>query len=349
MELINSTGLVAELVAGLAPEVGSDAKLAALTAKATFTVEPSGEVRIDEQAPYPLYPGDEGTPLGVLPTDLPTRRTSAFEVTMLGAAYAPKAKPIDEGIISVTVGDVTNGILVTGDRRWVEGPDGPVLSPPATFTRMPLTWERAFGGTAEVWLDANSTVEVMHAVNPRGRGFDPTEDLNRMGDRMYVAPGFPRTTYERLAPNLEDPERPITASTDTPHPLCFAPTTQDTGLRMHRLAEAYRARLEADEPVEIDPNLAALRAHPRWVFQRAPLGEVVTIRGCHPEGTIEFRLPSAVPQMDFVLGERTGTRELVPQLLMLLPEERRFYVVYRTFFLMAPDEGEERSARLRFE
>ena len=50
---------------------------------------------------------------------------------------------------------------------------------------------------------------------------------------------------------------------------------------------------------------------------------------------------------DYELGERAGTRELGPQLLMLLPEESRFYLVYRHFFTMEVTQGMQRSFRLR--
>jgi hypothetical protein len=50
---------------------------------------------------------------------------------------------------------------------------------------------------------------------------------------------------------------------------------------------------------------------------------------------------------DYVLGGRSGTRELVPQLLMLLPEARRFYLVYRASFTMEVQPEIERAFRLR--
>jgi hypothetical protein len=50
---------------------------------------------------------------------------------------------------------------------------------------------------------------------------------------------------------------------------------------------------------------------------------------------------------DSELGSRQGARELEPHLLVLLPDERRFYLVYRHFFTFQAAPDERRSFRLR--
>lgn len=236
-----------------------------------------------------------------------------------------------------------------GDRQWVQSANGTELTPPVPFLQMPLTWERAFGGAAEVWLDESSPAEVMHTVNPRGRGFDPSDGVENLGRQLYVAPDFPRTAYRHVAPNLESLHERIGSPTDAPEPLCFAPAPPDVTLSAVRWAQRHSEQLETDPRFEFPAEVLSLRAHPDLVFARAPLGQPVCLRGCHPRNEYRFVLPEAVPLMDYVLGDRNGTRELIPQALVLLPEEERFYIVYRRFFLMRPDEGEERSVRLRFE
>lgn len=89
MELVNTTPLACELTVGLAPQHGRRVKQAAITAKATFTMDALGRVSLDTEAPYPFFAADEWTPLGILPNDLPIRRDSAFEVMLLGFAHAP--------------------------------------------------------------------------------------------------------------------------------------------------------------------------------------------------------------------------------------------------------------------
>jgi hypothetical protein len=52
---------------------------------------------------------------------------------------------------------------------------------------------------------------------------------------------------------------------------------------------------------------------------------------------------------DYVAADRRGTRELVPQLLVLLPEERAFYLVFRHGFDLRHTPTAERTMRLRLE
>ncbi|HUN80811.1 MAG TPA: hypothetical protein VMV81_04800, partial [Phycisphaerae bacterium] len=62
-----------------------------------------------------------------------------------------------------------------------------------------------------------------------------------------------------------------------------------------------------------------------------------------------FPLPALRLVADYVAGEKSGARELAPHLLMLLPEEKRFYIVYRTAFTMVVQPESERGFRLRLE
>lgn len=345
MELVNTSPVAAELVVSDDSTL-EDAKRGCLTAKATFLVEPDGCIVLDPDSTMVLQAEDGETPLGILPSDLLHRRNRAFEVMLLAAAYAPYGRPVEEMAVTLSLGTHSVSLRVVGDREWIDGPDGPVLSAPVPFVRMPLTWERAFGGRAEVWLDERSTTQIQHPLNPRGRGFDPTRDIEGLAKLVYTADGFPRTDYVRLAPNLESPYEPISSPTDAPEPVCFAPIPRDCGIGLRRVGQAL------EQPEDEQPELTevvGLRAVPQLVFEEAPLGQPVRLTGCRPEGDFSFVLPKTVPVMDYVLGERRGSRALTPQVLVLLPEERRFYIVYRHFFRMRAAEGEERSARLRFE
>ena len=309
MELINTTGVACELTVGLAPEHG-DAKQGVITAKATFMVGSNGRVTLDTQDPYPVLSGDEETPLGVLPMDLPIRRGPAFEVMMLGAAYAPGGQPATDTVVTLAVGDTARHLRVVGNRRWVDGPEGPVLTAPEPFVRMPLTWERAFGGSAEVWLDPRSTTEVMHAANPRGRGFDPSRDLANLGSALYVAPGFPRTTYERLAPNLEDPQRPIQFPTDAPGPVCFAPTAVDMGLQMQRVGELHRPQIRTRRAGSVLTRADLFPRPPDVGARTSAARSAGDHHRLRPKRNLRFVLPDTRPVMDYVIGARTGSREL---------------------------------------
>jgi len=69
--------------------------------------------------------------------------------------------------------------------------------------------------------------------------------------------------------------------------------------------------------------------------------------GMSPRGKLSFTIPPLRVIADYVLGDRTGTRELAPQLMVLLPEQMRFYIVYRASFTLETTPSMERSFRLR--
>ena len=77
------------------------------------------------------------------------------EFLVAGAAHAPNAAPVAGLRVGAQLGSRTKTLNVLGDRFW----DGNAASPPAPFTTMPITWERAYGGPAE-------------PTNPLGLGAD---------------------------------------------------------------------------------------------------------------------------------------------------------------------------------
>ena len=94
------------------------------------------------------YHGEPGLSASItVPYDFaPEKPLTEFIVT--GSAVAPEGKPVTELIAGFRVdGLISKTIRVVGDRVWREGLV-PGISPsaPAPFTRMPLTYERAFGG-----------------------------------------------------------------------------------------------------------------------------------------------------------------------------------------------------------
>lgn len=342
MRLINSTCLPATLaVSRLYP--ASD-RIGTVVAKATFRMDPGGAV-IERQDPYPIWSEDQETALGVLPRDDVPRRDSVFEVILLGVAHAPLGKDVRVHEVSLAVGSERRSLVVVGDRVWEEAGGAPRISAPASFSRMPLTWRRAFGGACEVEIDAGSFLTVSEPRNALGRGFDPAPAAHGLAGALHSPPGYPRFDATRRLPNIEAPESLIHAWDDAPAPVCWATVPLDSAIH------AARCVAHVDEagsvPVELLES-AYHRAHPSWVIAVPPAAAEVALHGLSPSGAMDFRLPALRVFADYEVDLRTGTRELAPQLLVILPEERRFYLVYRSSFTFAYPGG-DRSMRLRVE
>lgn len=349
MDLINSTPLPAELRAG--PLHGTDLRVAALLAKATFRIEKNGVLELETQEPVPLFPQDVETELGLIPRDDLVRQDETFEVILLGAAYAPVGRSVTSTTVSLAVGAVHHELLVVGDRFWVGSPRSLSMTPPRPFTRMPLTWSRAFGGTASVLIDHEAIVDVSEARNREGRGFDAAAAAQQLAASLKVPPGYPALVDAnslRPLPNLEDPYARITRPEDAPDPLCWATLTLDSGLHIQRALKGLDPeKLTPEELVGHEPFL--YRAHPQWVLPMPPERAPMTLQNGTPDGLLRTALPSLRVVFDYTNDDRTATRDLVPQMLVLYPEEARLTITFRKPFTFPFREGTERCVRLRTE
>lgn len=127
------------------------------------------------------------------------------DVLLVGEAHAPRGKPVDTCLVSVRVGPMRQALQVFGDRQWRGGFMAPSASSPVPFLKMPLVWERAFGGT-HVLDDKEVLAE---ARNPVGQGFRGRRSASEMKGRAL--------------PNLEDPAKLIGSISDAPLPIGVGP------------------------------------------------------------------------------------------------------------------------------
>lgn len=345
MELVNQTPCPARTqVSNLE---GTPFRYGLIVAKATFSVTSTGSTQLETQTPVPLFDTDNTTALGALPGDMVPRQDSAFEVILLGAAHSQRRSRCT---VELAVGSHHRRLNVFGPRRWTTVEGRHEISRPLPFERVPLVWENAYGGTAECWLDARSPYDLTHPWNKYGKGFDALQFAQDLGKAFRAPPGYPRLRpdYVRDLPSCEHPDHGIVKWTDEPKPYCWATVPTDIGLHAHFANEHVRLR---KQPLEQSDMLTQLyhRAHPDWILPLPTRDTRVTLRGATPKGQWSFTLPRLRIVADYVLGTRRGQRPLHPHMLVLLPEESRFYIVYRHFFTMKIEGDVERSFRLRLE
>ena len=219
MKLLNVHPLPALLSVSAIP--GYDAARAGmLVAKATYRVA-DGVAVLETQEPAPILTKDKPTPLGDLPRDDTLRADPAFEVILLGQAYAAGGKPCPSRSVSLSVGAARRELLITGDRRWEKSMFGQRLSQPKPFTTMPLTWAQAFGGQTAIEIDRESFVDVCDVRNAVGKGFDPEPHAKGMGAKLKSPKPYPRFDPTRVLPNVEHPHLAIREWKDSPDPACW--------------------------------------------------------------------------------------------------------------------------------
>ena len=340
MELMNPHPVPASLNVSEMPGFGR--RVAMAVAKATFNIA-GGKAELETQAPLELLANDTPTALGDLPRDDLPRCDSVFEVVLLGQAHAPGGAPCPRMHVSLAVGSARRELLVSGDRRWERQHFRQRPNDPEPFTVMPLTWERAFGGTCAVEIDRESFIDLCDVRNPVGRGWDPAPDAEALARQMNSPKGYPHFDATRLLPNVERPQSPVTAWEDAPEPACWAPVPTTSSVH------ALRVMQDGPDGPQIGPGVYH-RAHPDWVLPGVPeAGARVSAQGVTAHGSWAFALPRLGVQVDMHTDGATRTIVLAPQLLALLPEESRCYLVYRGWIEVPPPDGEPRRARLRLD
>ncbi len=124
------------------------------------------------------------------------------DVVLIGHAYAnrPGTK---EMRVALSVGPVSKEVVVYGDRVWLKTLGIVSKTNPVPFERIPLMYERAFGGFDRSHPDPSK--QSYEPRNPVGTGFVGAGGLEK----------------EPRLPNIEDPRAPIRSLTDRPPPAGF--------------------------------------------------------------------------------------------------------------------------------
>lgn len=245
---------------------------------------------------------------GVLDQGIPK---SSSEYLLVGHAHS--AEPVSHLAVSVELGGRQKVVNVVGDRIWQRG----VPTPPVPFTKMPLSWDRSFGGEG-------------FADNPLGRGFV-------RGD----AEGVP-------LPNLESPRRMIRSPNDRPEPAGFGPFGLDWPQRTRGLG-TYDARwFETEFPgfaSDIDwrvHNVAPLDQ--RFEHPFAPGERVVLHNLVEGRPRVELSLPRVMARCFTYRDEKRRDLFEVPlalRTLWLVPDEDMFILVFHGAQTIATMLGSE--------
>ncbi|HEU4456418.1 MAG TPA: DUF2169 domain-containing protein [Longimicrobium sp.] len=316
LQLANHTGLAATIFA--APDPDGVESLYTVV-KGTFALDrldASGvPARADEQVPPALADEHHGDPAASsirVPSDVALVKP-ATDVLLVGTAYAPGGRAVTWMDVTLTAGPLRKTVRVFGDRAWRDGVSAAATAP-EPFERMPLVWERAFGGVDRAGEELRG-----EARNPVGAGF-------RAPDGEKPLDGLP-------LPNLEDPGDPIVAWKQAPAPAAFAPVSPHWLPRRSFAGtydEAWQRGRAPYLPADFDPRFFQLAPDglvaPGW-FQG---GEVVDVIGATPAGRLTFRLPALPVAVEYALD---GGKESPPVRLdtvLVEPDAARVVLVWRT-------------------
>jgi len=207
------------------------------------------------------------------------------DVVVVGAAYAPLGRAVPEVVVSLRIADIYKPLHVVGDRSAATQ----LLNGPLPFTRMPIVYERAFGGTV------NGDV---FPENPVGVGY-----------RRAVSRD-PTVTTE--LPNIGYPAQPSNGRRDHPLPAGFGIIARNWAPRVS-LAGTYDQKWVDSvwplPPQDFDP-LFDQAAPPDQQLRTVFGGENVELINMTASGAWRFRLPRLDVPIRLVFENRIEEREI---------------------------------------
>lgn len=235
----------------------------------------------------------------------------ASDIVMTGQACAPGEQPIRQLDVSLSVGQISKTVRIFGDRVWENG----YPSAPKAFTRMPVVYEKAFGG---MHFEEGQII-AGESRNPVGCGF--------CGKRKPAdMEGLP-------LPNLEDPAKLLQRCGDTVTPTGFgyiAPHWLPRLAYAGTYDEHWQKKVAPYLPADFDPRFFNM-AHPDLVYPGYLRGgEAVSITGMHPRGPLSFALPSLGIKADVRLARGIENPKFDLETLLLEPNQLRMQMVWKS-------------------
>lgn len=306
------------------PVQDKDGNPMALTVtKATYTFSLSGEVGIaDEQVPITLgdeYRGDVKTTSIRYASDLvPEKRGT--DIALNGHAHAPQGKPVKKLQVGLAVGNVSKTMTVWGDRFWQFSMGMVSKSRSFPFVKMPLVYERAFGG--EDRFHDNEKKWGVCNENPVGTGF-------RLNRNKEALDGL-------KLPNIEDPKQLMVRWNDKPKPSGFgfiAPYWAPRVSQCGTFDEAWDKGRRPLLPKDFDLGFYNA-ATPDLISKPFLKGiETVFLKNLHPAAErLSFKLPNISLVNAYIFEHQTYKPKPVLDTLIIEPDENRFILVFRSHY-----------------
>lgn len=237
----------------------------------------------------------------------------ATDIFMIGQACAPDQRPVYFLDVHLQVGKLAKIVRVFGNRVW----QGGSISQPEAFTRMPLVYEKAFGGLDLV----DGQVRAGESRNPVGVGFAGKKTSSQID-------GTP-------LPNLECPKSPITHPNDTPEPACFAPRAPNWYPRL-LYAGTYDEQWEQQRAPYLPADYSARfmnAAHPDLIAEGfLQGGEPVKIMGMHPLGELNFTVPYVKLAAEIDLADKKESLLFNLESILLEPNQLKVSLVWKAAF-----------------
>ena len=279
-----------------------------LVVKRTYAIRPDNALRLDDvQAPIVLadqYWGESGDSSVRYDADVAYSKP-CVDIVVNGAAWAPRGRPTDRVLVQLATRAWTKRLLVSGDRHWSASVAGIRSTSPEYFLKIPLCYERAFGGIDP--LTGN-----MQLSNPVGRGFRESQ----------------RLIDGTLLPNIENPADAISRWSDRPASVGFS-TIGRSWIPRRNYSGTYDDAWKRERfpllPRDFDERYFMSTPEDQHLTQYVP-GEVLVLDNMSAEGRLLIELPDAAVSVYVRSDRRRQKAMLAPDTVIIEPDLARVIV-----------------------
>ncbi|MGW8392271.1 DUF2169 family type VI secretion system accessory protein [Pseudoduganella sp. HUAS MS19] len=282
--------------------------------KGTFDITADGRTVLAQEQIAPLlapeHHGAPGSSSLRYEADLVAAKPTT-DILLNGTACAPEGRPSTEFAIGMSVGPVRKVLRVTGERHWERGVLGVRPSVTSPVERLPIMYERAYGGYDR--HDPDPAKHRLEARNPVGCG------LASAGLRQ---PGQP-------LPNFSYPD----GSVEQAGPAGFGALDCSWSPR-RELAGTYDERWQQQRmpllPEDWEPH--SLQCAPADQRPPAPLrgGEAVNLVNLTPGGLLRFALPKIHLTFNTLIDGRTIEHRARVASVIIEPDYPRVIMVWQS-------------------
>lgn len=244
-------------------------------------------------------------------SDLALEKPSV-DVLVSGQAHAPHGRVATSVRVRLDLGDVHKELLVSGDRFWRRALGAPNPEP---FLRMPIVYERAFGGVhAE---DGDPAKMELESRNWAGVGFRGAN----CHDKVILT----------QLPNIEYPKDRQSSRSDRPRPAGLGVVSRAWQPRI-----GFAGTYDADWLAKQWPLLPA--DFDARHYQAAPAdqqsrtlrgGEIAVLENLTPEGRWSFRLPELDIAVRLLFDDRVESRPLHMDTVLIDAQTKRVTLTSR--------------------
>lgn len=282
--------------------------------RATFNFSEAGVVTpAKEQPPIVRAPHFAGDPLSsslIAESDL-VRTKSSTDVVVRATALAPFGEPVESLDVGIAVGRLEKHLIVCGDSHWEPGVWGIRPSKSVPFSKMPISYERAFGG-----LRPPKSPREAVSSDPR----------NPIGCGAIVEEKKPLPNIFYPGERLTRPAQVVRCAGFGAIPPVWQPRLKYAGT----YDEAWRNNRRPLFPVDFDDRFFQCAPEDQQISGFLKGGEAVTLYHLTPSGNVRFQLP----RIDFgfrtrISGGVTHHRADLHTIL-IEPDEMRFSMTWLT-------------------